>query len=600
VKNIIRLLSILLMVFFFVPSFMVSCAGYGNIKISAFKAMTGIKIEGESVTDPKIICIIMLLLPIAILALWCLKSVLKDKIAAIASGSCAVVDFIFWIALCVGVNKEATDNYCTAKVTAGFIFNILFILAIVVLDLLIIINVLQAEKPLIRQKIVNGYQGMPQQNMYGNVPPQQGQFQGQPQQGQFQGRPQQGQFQGQPQQARPPKKPFKMTKQLWALLIAVIAVVVVAIVALVVVKNQKKKVNINDYISVEYNGYETAGTAYVDFDETGFSEAVIKAQGKKLKNVKSLDDLDWSDLTDLMGSSNWDLIDSITFDVKPDSDLSNGDVVTVTASWNEDYEKKAGVKILSKEQEFTVEGLEEVKEVDPFEDIEVTFSGTPPYVYPNWTNNSDDDYLRYLWFNFEDYDSLDVGDTVTLTVDESEENALANGYKFTQTSKEYIVSGVDSYVTSAADISADNLDSMKNEATDVLDAYFANNNSYIGNSGFSYEGSYYLVAKNSDTWGDTNVLYLVFSTTVTSAENAFEPTVVYFPVKYTNIMALSDGSQNFNTYGDIEGYTELEYDDGWYNVEGYTDGAQMFNDLVVTQKVDYTYEVTDNLTQFGN
>ena len=443
------------------------------------------------------------------------------------------------------------------------------------------------------------FQGQPQQGQFQGRP-QQGQFQGQPQQGQFQGRPQQGQFQGQPQQARPPKKPFKMTKQLWALLIAVIAVVVVAIVALVVVKNQKKKVNINDYISVEYNGYETAGTAYVDFDETGFSEAVIKAQGKKLKNVKSLDDLDWSDLTDLMGSSNWDLIDSITFDVKPDSDLSNGDVVTVTASWNEDYEKKAGVKILSKEQEFTVEGLEEVKEVDPFEDIEVTFSGTPPYVYPDWTNNSDDDYLRYLWFNFEDYDSLDVGDTVTLTVDESEENALANGYKFTQTSKEYIVSGVDSYVTSAADISADNLDSMKNEATDALDAYFANNNSYIGNSGFSYEGSYYLVAKNSDTWGDTNVLYLVFSTTVTSAENAFEPTVVYFPVKYTNIMALSDGSQNFNTYGDIEGYTELEYDDGWYNVEGYTDGAQMFNDLVVTQKVDYTYEVTDNLTQFGN
>ena len=452
------------------------------------------------------------------------------------------------------------------------------------------------------------FQGQPQQGQFQSQPqqgqfqgrPQQGQFQGRPQQGQFQGQPQQGQFQGQPQQARPPKKPFKMTKQLWALLIAVIAVVVVAIVALVVVKNQKKKVNINDYISVEYNGYETAGTAYVDFDETGFSEAVIKAQGKKLKNVKSLDDLDWSDLTDLMGSSNWDLIDSITFDVKPDSDLSNGDVVTVTASWNEDYEKKAGVKILSKEQEFTVEGLEEVKEVDPFEDIEVTFSGTPPYVYPDWTNNSDDDYLRYLWFNFEDYDSLDVGDTVTLTVDESEENALANGYKFTQTSKEYTVSGVDSYVTSAADISADNLDSMKNEATDALDAYFANNNSYIGNSGFSYEGSYYLVAKNSDTWGDTNVLYLVFSTTVTSAENAFEPTVVYFPVKYTNIMALSDGSQNFNTYGDIEGYTDLEYDDGWDNVEGYTDGAQMFNDLVVTQKVDYTYEVTDNLTQFGN
>ena len=49
-------------------------------------------------------------------------------------------------------------------------------------------------------------------------------------------------------------------------------------------RQQKKKVNINDYISVEYNGYETAGTAYVDFDETGFSEAVIKAQGKNAYN----------------------------------------------------------------------------------------------------------------------------------------------------------------------------------------------------------------------------------------------------------------------------------------------------------------------------
>lgn len=82
------------------------------------------------------------------------------------------------------------------------------------LDLLIIINVLQAEKPLIRQKMMNGYQGMPQQNMYGNVPPQQGQFQGQPvppqQQGQFQGQPmppQQGQFQSQPVQPQQPVQP---------------------------------------------------------------------------------------------------------------------------------------------------------------------------------------------------------------------------------------------------------------------------------------------------------------------------------------------------------------------------------------------------------
>ena len=54
--------------------------------------------------------------------------------------------------------------------------------------------------------MMNGYQGMPQQNMYGNVPPQQGQFQGQ-----FQGQPmppqQQGQFQSQPVQPQQPVQP---------------------------------------------------------------------------------------------------------------------------------------------------------------------------------------------------------------------------------------------------------------------------------------------------------------------------------------------------------------------------------------------------------
>lgn len=49
---------------------------------------------------------------------------------------------------------------------------------------------------------MNGYQGMPQQNMYGNVPPQQGQFQGQPMQPQ-----QQGQFQSQPVQPQQPVQP---------------------------------------------------------------------------------------------------------------------------------------------------------------------------------------------------------------------------------------------------------------------------------------------------------------------------------------------------------------------------------------------------------
>lgn len=411
------------------------------------------------------------------------------------------------------------------------------------------------------------------------------------------------------QQAMPPKQPKQpmspKTKKM--ILISVIAavVLVVAIVAvLLIVRYQKKKVNVNDFISVEYYGCDTAGTAEVYLDEYEFEEAVLKAQGKKVKNTSSSSDWDWNDLNSILNASSgssdiYNLMDSIEFKIEPNENLSNGDEITVTIEYDQKLAKKVGVRLITKEQKFTVEGLADVVEVDPFEDLEVSFEGTAPNVYVYWYNASDDYYLSGLWFEVDKEDGLDVGDTVTITVDESEENALANGYRFTQTSKEYTVDSADHYLTSMADISEDTLADMQSEALDVLDVYFAEENEYITNSGFNYEGLYMLNRKDPDGWYDTNKVYLVYSSTVTSVEGDFEPTVVYFPVSFSDLLEDADGEQEFYSYNDIEGYTGLEYD-FWDEVEGYTDGATMFNELVVMNKVDYTYEVSEGLQQFGN
>lgn len=62
-----------------------------------------------------------------------------------------------------------------------------------------------------------------------------------------------------------------------------LAIVIVAIIAIIAVSTQiKKRVNLNQYISVEYAGYNTVGKAYYKIDREGLAKAVLKAQGKRI------------------------------------------------------------------------------------------------------------------------------------------------------------------------------------------------------------------------------------------------------------------------------------------------------------------------------
>lgn len=163
----------LLIIFFFVPSFLVSCSG-ANVRFSAARAMVGVRYNGEKVSEASPICVLLILLPIAMLVVWCLKNVLKDKIAAIVCLSCAGVDLIMWFIVRMGVAANAEDVLGTSKVLAGFVFNIIFVLLVIAANILVMINILPADKPLIGDNSgmqqpgmqQNVYQSAPQQNVY--------------------------------------------------------------------------------------------------------------------------------------------------------------------------------------------------------------------------------------------------------------------------------------------------------------------------------------------------------------------------------------------------------------------------------------------------
>ena len=402
-----------------------------------------------------------------------------------------------------------------------------------------------------------------------------------------------------PQQ--PPKKP--MSKKTLGIIIGAAAAVLVLIIAVVIAKNIKKTINVNDYISVEFTGYDTVGKAEVKVDYDGLAEAVLEAQGKKLKQ-KDVDDYTWADLLDLLSWENYALVDSVEPVLDQSEGLSNGDKVTVSITYDESAQKDAGVKLKVSDQQFTVEGLADVQEVDPFAELDVTYDGIAPNVRVYLQNNATDDVLYYVGYEIEDEkDYYTEGDTFTVKVSDYDiEYALDQGYRFTQTEKEYTVDAVDKYVLNLSDLSDEELAQIQAEAQDTVDAYIADYSENVVAKDTQYVGAYLLTAKDPDSWGTQNYLYLVYSATLSAKDKDFKKTTVYYPVEFYSLIKTADGTLDFDDYG-IVGYNTLLDADGdysWYSTKGYTDGEEMYNDIVTSNRDDYKYEMSEALQEFGN
>lgn len=144
----------------------------------------------------------------------------------------------------------------------------------------------------------------------------------------------------------------------------------------------KTKVNFEDYISVEFNGYDTRGIVSLEVNNDAIDDLVeqkkIEKYIGKLPNGEQL--LMWTGNIRLSQFFNIKLKDTY-------QDLSNGDKIVVEIEIVKDLEymgvtfeslqKGLKIKIPQTEMEFTVNGLEEAKILDlitPVEDL-IQYSG---------------------------------------------------------------------------------------------------------------------------------------------------------------------------------------------------------------------------------
>lgn len=136
-----------------------------------------------------------------------------------------------------------------------------------------------------------------------------------------------------------------------------------------------------------------------------------------------------------------------------DAALSNGDVVTVNVTYDEELAKNLNIEILDSSFDYTVDGLEEKLEMSPFEGLSVKFSGVAPYGTVQLDKSNCIQYIiENVTFYCDDYD-LSNGDKVVVRAEFNSEMAERNGYIFTEDVKKYTVVGISKYVKTMAGVS---------------------------------------------------------------------------------------------------------------------------------------------------
>lgn len=191
--------------------------------------------------------------------------------------------------------------------------------------------------------------------------------------------------------------------------------------------------------------------------------------------------------------------DNFTFSITKSSnngELSNGDTVTVvanctSASYNPDdstidYNGKKYAVSRSSSSEFTVSGLESSKELDPFENVTINFTGISPRVTATGVNtDSASEIIKNTFeYTISQSSNLSLGDVITVKAEYKpgfdDESLLENGFTLLKSKRTYIVENVDSYAEKAKTIDFTNikaqmhklLSSFKGYEIKLIDSYF--------------------------------------------------------------------------------------------------------------------------------
>ncbi len=215
----------------------------------------------------------------------------------------------------------------------------------------------------------------------------------------------------------------------------------------------KTVIDLTDYVSVDFSGYNGDGSASVTID--------ANAMLPLIEDQNSPETI----------AGNFTVAE-----IKNNGKLSNGDKINVTVKFSEKLMENAKISVQNPTHSFTVSGLKEKEKLDVFAGVEFTSSGTSPECTASVKYNGGSPYGKLelqtengeiLKDNF-DKRYFKNNEKVTLRISETALEQLRAEYIIEETSRDYIVKTDSSYILTAADLTDEHRKSLDKIAEDFV------------------------------------------------------------------------------------------------------------------------------------
>ena len=252
--------------------------------------------------------------------------------------------------------------------------------------------------------------------------------------------------------------------------------------------SQLVKIDLIDFLKYPViTGFDGEGTAVASYDYSELTEALVKASSDGTKY-----------------DVYYELVNQIVLDVSPNTNLKNGDEITVTVAIPDAFQDKVN----GFSAKFTVSGLTELREEDVLALFEVIFVGISGEAKVEISTN---DYLTlYDFIVTPGAENLSNGDEVMLELTEAAINRTKTEHhiKPTRTSLSKTVQGLAEYLTSADQLPTDVVSDIAARFLDEIEANYNGYGMFTADS-FKQEGIYLLVYKDDASFLGPNDLRLV-------------------------------------------------------------------------------------------
>ena len=343
----------------------------------------------------------------------------------------------------------------------------------------------------------------------------------------------------------------------------------------------RKNISISPYIITSVSGLSGRATATVYLDTEGIYSALAGVDASADEKAK------YDTFVSSLGLT-CDKVDK----------LANGDAVNITVTHDAAVADELKINVNDFVKKADISGLDEGTQIDVFKDLKVEVTGTAPYAFVTYTNNSTDSYIKNLEYVIEGRTSgLKNGDVITIKCKIDAKTAELYYYYTDVTSMDYTVEGLDSYIYDSSQLDYTQLNAIAAEcAAQIRTATDDTTTRML----YRLTGSSDYLYQDNNEWADKieldkvifmsghgdgssqyeNIILYVFDTVISNNNYSEDG---WFVFEYTNAIINGDGEFMIGRNN-----PELRYVCG-------QDYDTLFNEIMQNTEVQYNSEVLEGV-----